>query len=39
MNGIDVSPWPTLIVNATLCVVIVFWLVADMRRELREACR
>ncbi|MDP9892387.1 hypothetical protein J2W32_001169 [Variovorax boronicumulans] len=39
MNGVEVSPWPTLIVNVAICFAIVCWLVIDIRRELREVCR
>lgn len=36
MNGIEVSPWPTLIVNVVISVGLIVWLVIDIRRELRS---
>lgn len=39
MSGVEVSPWPWLVANVIECVVIVWWLVLDVRRELRELSR
>jgi hypothetical protein len=39
VNGVEVSPWPWLVVNVVVCAVVLCWLVIDIRRELFEATR